>query len=120
MTIWLALALLTVDPPINGPSYSAELIFPLHPQHNHAPGVVELPGGDLFVTWYRGSGERTADDVAVYASRRNHEIEAWQQPYVLADTPGFPDCNTALLVDRDRRLWLFYPTILANTWESCL
>ena len=43
----------------------AELVFPLHPQHNHAPGIVELPGGDLLVSWYRGSGERSADDVAV-------------------------------------------------------
>jgi hypothetical protein len=75
----------------------------------------------LFVTWYRGSGERTADDVAVYASRlKKKGNKAWDTPYVLADTPGFPDCNTALFLDRDRRLWLFYPTILANTWESCL
>lgn len=39
---------------------------------------------------------------------------------MLADTPGFPDCNTALLIDDRQRLWLFYPTILANSWESCL
>jgi hypothetical protein len=38
----------------------------------------------------------------------------------MADLVGFPDCNTALFIDRERRLWLFYPTILANTWESCL
>ena len=45
---------------------------------------------------------------------------SWQEPFLLADTPGFPDCNTALFLDREKRLWLFYPTILANTWESCL
>jgi hypothetical protein len=39
---------------------------------------------------------------------------------VLADTPGFPDCNTSLFIDDRQRLWLFYPTILANSWESCL
>jgi hypothetical protein len=44
------------------PQYSSELVFPLHPKHNHAPGVVELSNGDLLVSWYRGSGERTADD----------------------------------------------------------
>ena len=35
------------------------ITFPLHQQHNHAPGIAELPSGELFVTWYRGSGERT-------------------------------------------------------------
>ena len=40
-----------------------ELVFPLNSQHNHAPGVAELSDGSLFVSWYRGSGERSADDV---------------------------------------------------------
>ena len=38
----------------------------------------------------------------------------------MADTPGFPDCNTCMMVDRQDRLWLFWPVILANSWESCL
>jgi predicted neuraminidase len=102
------------------PAFKSELIFPLNPQHNHAPGIVECPNGDLFVTWYRGSGERRADDVAVYAAWKRRGQAGWSEPFVLADTPGFPDCNTALFVDRDQRLWLIYPTILANSWESCL
>jgi len=121
MTLWLILAALAAEPAADSqPSYSAELIFPLHPQHNHAPGIAELSGGELFVTWYRGSGERSADDVAVYASRLKPRATAWEEPFLLADTPGFPDCNTALFVDLNQQLWLFYPTILANTWESCL
>lgn len=102
------------------PRFEAELIFPLDDQHNHAPGVVECPNGDLFVSWYRGSGERKADDVAVYGAWRAKGESSWGEPFVLADTPGFPDCNTALFVDGRARLWLFYPTILANSWESCL
>jgi len=102
------------------PRYEAELIFPLNAQHNHAPGVVECPSGDLFVSWYRGSGERRADDVAVYGAWRAKGAAGWSEPFVLADTPGFPDCNTALFIDSQQRLWLFYPTILANSWESCL
>jgi hypothetical protein len=31
------------------PSYRASLVFPLNPQHNHAPGIVECPNGDLLV-----------------------------------------------------------------------
>ena len=98
----------------------SELVFPLHPQHNHAPGIVECPNGDLLVSWYRGSGERTADDVAVFGARRRSGSKAWSESFLLADRPGFPDCNTCLMVDRRGRLWLFWPTILANSWESCL
>lgn len=118
MSTWLPLLLLAAD--LAAPQYSAELVFPLHAQHNHAPGIVECPSGDLFVSWYRGSGERSADDVAVYGSRRAKGSTTWSEPFLLADTLGFPDCNTALFIDKDKRLWLFYPTILANTWESCL
>jgi predicted neuraminidase len=102
------------------PRLSAELIFPLHQQHNHAPGIVECPNGDLLVSWYRGSGERQADDVAVYGARRRRGLEQWSAPFTLVDTPGFPDCNTAMFIDGRERLWLFWPIILANTWESCV
>lgn len=102
------------------PQYSSELVFPHHPQHNHAPGIVELPDGDLLASWYRGSGERTADDVAVYGARKTKGESKWSDAFVMADTPGFPDCNTAMMIDRKNRLWLFWPTIIANTWESCL
>jgi predicted neuraminidase len=101
-------------------SYQAELVFPLHPLHNHAPGIVECPNGDLLVSWYRGLGERQADDVAVYGARRRKGTEHWSDPFLLADTPGFPDCNTALFIDAQKRLWLFWPVILDNTWQSCL
>lgn len=104
----------------SGPQFSSELVFPLHPQHNHAPGVVELPDGDLLVSWYRGSGERSADDVAVYGARKKKGETTWSDAFVMADTPGFPDCNTCMMVDRHNHLWLFWPTILANSWESCL
>jgi predicted neuraminidase len=106
--------------PGDAPAYQAELIFPLHPKHNHAPGIVECPNGDLLVSWYRGSGERSADDVAVYGARQRRGTAAWGEPFLLADVPGFPDCNTALFIDGQNRLWLFWPTILANSWESCV
>jgi predicted neuraminidase len=100
--------------------FEAELVFPLHAQHNHAPGIVEGPNGDLLVSWYRGSGERSADDVAVFGSRRAAGSKTWSDAVLWADRPGFPDCNTCLMVDARGRLWLFWPTILANSWESCL
>ena len=118
-TLFAPLLLLTLsaDPT---PHHRAELVFPLHDQHNHAPGIAELPDGSLFVSWYRGSGERSADDVAIYGARRPAGASAWSDSFLLADTPGFPDCNTCLMVDRRGALWLFWPVILANSWESCV
>ncbi len=102
------------------PQFQAELVFPLRNDHNHAPGIVACPDGTLIASWYRGSGERTADDVAVYGSRLRPGDTSWAEPFVMADTPGFPDCNTCMMIDARQRLWLFWPTILANSWESCL
>jgi predicted neuraminidase len=111
------IAALTADPE---PACRAELIFPLHDQHNHAPGIAELPDGELIASWYRGSGERSADDVAVYGARLKSGEQDWSEPFLMVDTPGFPDCNTCLMCDERGALWLFWPVILANSWESCL
>jgi predicted neuraminidase len=100
--------------------YREEWVFPLNPHHNHAPGIVECPNGDLLVSWYRGSGERSADDVAVLGARLTKGASTWSEPFVMADFPGFPDCNTAMMIDKHQKLWLFWPIILDNHWESAL
>ena len=64
------------------------------------------------------NGERTTLPSSALDRRRGKTT--WSEPFLLADTPGFPDCNTCLLIDPHERLWLFWPTVLANTWESCL
>lgn len=119
----LAILALLVGFPANldeKPRYEAELVFPLHPQHNHAPGIVECANGDLLASWYRGSGERRSDDVAVFGARKKKGAAQWNEAFLMADRPGFPDCNTTMMIDGRGRLWLFWPTILANSWESCL
>ena len=102
------------------PLFQAELIFPLESWHNHSSSIVELPSGDLFVTWFHGSGERTADDVLIQAARWNHETGKWQERFTLADTPGFPDTNPTLFLDSHQRLFLFWPAIIANEWHTAL
>jgi len=101
------------------PFHQAELIFPLENWHDHSSSIVELPGGDLFVVWYHGSGERTADDIIIEASRKPRG-KPWSPRFTIADTPGFPDCNPALFVDSKQRLWLLWPVILANEWHTAL
>ena len=50
-----------------------------------------MPKGDLQVCWFHGSGERTADDVVIQAARFIKSTGQWSKPFLLADTPGFPD-----------------------------
>ena len=114
--LWLLLAAAAQA----APEYREELVFPLNPKHNHAPGIVECPNGDLLVTWYRGSGERSADDVAVLGARLPRGASTWSEPFTLADNPLFPDCNTSMMIDKHQKLWLFWPIILDNHWESAL
>ncbi len=102
------------------PFLESELIFPLEHWHNHASMVVELPDGDLLVCWFHGSGERTADDVVIRGARLRKGGKLWSAPFQLADTPGYPDTNATVFLDPKKRLWLMWPTILANEWHTAL
>lgn len=112
----LAASLLQAAPP----QFESQLIFPLEHWHNHSSSLVELPGGDLLVVWYNGSGERTADDVKVEGARWSKRTGKWSTRFLVADVPNFPDCNPILWLDPQQRLWLFWPTIIANEWHTAL
>ncbi len=105
---------------MNKPFLESELIFPLEHWHNHASSIVECPNGDLLVCWFHGSGERNADDVKIEGARKKRGARAWSQRFTLADTPGYPDTNCAMFIDPQQRLWLLWPTILANEWHTAL
>ncbi|MGQ9523437.1 MAG: sialidase family protein [Armatimonadota bacterium] len=98
--------------------YSAELIFPPDHLHNHASCLVEVDDGSMLAVWYSGTGERDADDVRIMGAWLYGGT--WSRPFELANTPGFPDCNPCTFVDPRGHLWLFWPTILDNRWESAL
>ena len=100
--------------------YRAEMLFPYEHWHNHSSSIVEHPDGHLLVTWFHGSGERTADDVEVLGAWQRKGATTWTPPFKMADTPGYPDTNPTLFVDRGSKLWLLYPTILANEWQTAL
>jgi predicted neuraminidase len=101
-------------------SPAGELIFPPETWHNHSSSIVELPDGDFLVCWFHGSGERTADDVKIMGARWTQTSGKWSAAFDLVDTPGFPDTNCTMFVDSKKRLWLFWPVILANEWETAL
>ncbi len=120
MALFILAATAIAGPVVAAPGRTDRLVFPLHAQHNHASCIVECPNGDLLVCWYRGSGERSADDVTIMGARLPKGAQNWTPSFVLADTPGFPDCNPCMVIDPGARLWLFWPVILDNQWESAL
>jgi predicted neuraminidase len=95
-------------------------IFPPEPKHNHASCVVETADGSLLAAWYSGSGERRADDVVIQGAWLRKGSSRWEPRFLMADTPGYPDCNPALFAAPDGSLWLFWPTILDHRWEGAL
>lgn len=97
-----------------------ELIFPLEDWHNHGSCIVQCPNEDMLVCWFHGSGERRSDDVEILGARLVKKTGKWTKPFPMADTPGFPDTNCCMIIDQDQTLWLLWPTIQANLWESAL
>lgn len=91
------------------------LLFPLQQEHVHGSSVVELPGGDLLAAWFQGSGERNSDDVRIMGARFKNG--RWSVPFLLADTPGLPDCNPVLFLNHKKELFLVWIAVQANRWE---
>jgi predicted neuraminidase len=106
--------------PAQGPRFEARFILPPQEEHVHSSSIVELPDGDLFAVYYRGTGERRADDVRLEGARLARGGGAWSAPFPVADTPGFPDCNPIAFVDGRGRLWTIWPAIVDNNWESAI
>lgn len=100
--------------------FVTEVIFPFQKEHVHGSTIVELENGDLLAAWFQGSGERWADDVKIMGARKKNGLDSWSEPFVLADTKEFPDCNPILFIDVDDRLWLMWIAIIANQWETSL
>src|SRR3990172_6526545 len=107
------------------PFIERQQIFEPDPEkhgHSHASCVVECPNGDLLAVWYENGplmpppyySERKdkSDDVRIGASRLRKGASAWETPFVIADTFGLSDNNPCMVIDKEERLWLFYPTLM--------
>jgi predicted neuraminidase len=116
----LLLSLALMETSMEKPFYESQLIFPLEHWHNHGSSIIECLNGDLLACWFNGSGERTADDVKILGARKRKGAKSWSKPFLMADTPNYPDCNPCLFIDPQGRLWLLWITILDHHWESSL
>src|SRR5690606_6577465 len=95
-------------------------IFPPQAEHTHGSSIVALPNGDLLATWFQGSGERTANDVRIMGSRKAKSAPTWSAPFLMADTPGIPDCNPVLFLNSANELTLVWIAVIGNQWEHSI
>lgn len=97
-----------------------EFIFAPQSEHTHASSLVALPNGDFLACWFQGSGERKADDVRIMGSRLQKGKTSWEAPFVMADTPGIPDCNPVLFLNNHGKLFLVWIAVQGNMWEGSI
>lgn len=102
------------------PIIQSSLIFPGQEKHVHGSSIVALPNGDFLAVWFYGSGERTADDVKLMGSRLQKGSATWSIPFLMADTPGLPDCNPVLFLNQSNKLFLVWIAIQAGRWEQSI
>ncbi|HIG31653.1 MAG TPA: hypothetical protein EYQ50_29100, partial [Verrucomicrobiales bacterium] len=95
-----------------------EFIFPLQGKHVHSSSIIELADGSLLTCWYHGSGERRANDVVIQGAVKQAGSQSWSDVFLMADTPGLPDCNPVLFTDTKQRIWLFWVIPIGNRWEN--
>ncbi len=94
-----------------------QLIFPGQDLHVHGSSIVALPNGDMLAAWFYGRGERSADDVRIMGARLKKGDTIWSKPFLMADTPGMPDCNPVLFLNKKNKLFLVWIAVQANRWE---
>jgi predicted neuraminidase len=119
--IALSILILLISLSIAGKTkIDSTLVFPVQEKHVHSSSIVELPNGDFLVCWFRGSGERWANDVVIEGARLRKGDSKWSEPFLMADSPGEPDCNPVMFLNNNGRLFLVWIVVKANSWETSL
>jgi predicted neuraminidase len=118
-SIIISLVIFTVSAAQAG-NIKEQFIFPYQSKHVHGSSIIECKNGDILAAWFYGSGERNANDVLIQGSRLKKGADKWEDVFVMADTPDFPDCNPVLFVDNKNRLYLFWIAVVANRWETSI
>ncbi len=115
----ISIAFLFLSLPLIGQTkIDSALIFPVQDKHVHSSSIVELPNGDFLVCWFKGSGERWANDVVIEGARLRKGEKNWSKPFLMADTPNQPDCNPVLFLNNNGKLFLVWIVVQANQWEN--
>ncbi len=88
---------------------------PLFSNHNHDPGIVECPNGDLLAVWYTTVTER-GRELGLAASRLRYGADEWEPASPFWDVPDRNDHCPAMWFDGVRTLYHFAGLSTAATW----
>jgi len=91
-------------------------IGPIYSHHNHDPGIVECPNGDLIAVWYTCVEER-GRELAVAASRLLYGAEKWQWASPFWNAPDRNDHCPAVWFDGKNTIYHFNGLGVAGKWE---
>lgn len=107
--------------------FSSELVFETLegvPAH-HCSTLAEAANGDLLVLWYGGSFE-SADDQALFLSRRRKGERSWDPPQALIQDSLQPPGNAVIFRDGLDRIWIVWgrmesarPIRRGSGWSEC-
>ena len=101
------------------PLFSSRMIFEGTKRYpsSHGSTITELSDGTMLAAWYAGAAEK-AKDVAILGVKFNTQTKKRSPFFVLHDTENFSDGNPVLYTDPWKRVWLFYVTIMGNSWNE--
>ncbi len=76
----------------------------------HCSSLIQLPNGNLMVSFYAGTAEANPD-TKIYTSTFNHKLNAWCNPWIILNTEGKSNGNAILFINKKDRIFLFNNTI---------
>jgi predicted neuraminidase/peroxiredoxin len=116
-----------IDDPYGSLVFSSELVFEKIPfaAAHHCSSICEAANRDLLCLWYGGSYE-SADDQALFLSRRKLGEKNWSQPQVLVQNAAQPPGNGVIFRDATDRVWMVWarmegtrPMPRGSGWNRC-
>lgn len=88
-------------------------------KYKHPASLTELANGDLYLTYYGGSGEYEADS-QVFGSRLPKGSTKWTTPIAIRPRPKEPEGNPVVWQAPDGVVWLFNVVRPGATWSTSL
>jgi len=89
---------------------------PLYREHNHVPGIVECPNGDLLAIWYSTEGERDRE-LSIAASRLRYGDDQWEDASVFWLTADRNNHTPCIWGDKETgRIYHFNGVSDAYSW----
>ena len=84
----------------------------------HGSSMEELPGGDILATWY-ASTEETDSGAQIFGAVWSREKWGWGEPFLIIPKDYSKSLgNTALYMDEDGILWLFFASVRIGGWSG--